>query len=130
MGAPLRLLQRALVHWWRRVVYWVGGSPSPAGVVRLAWLVWPRGHGSPTMPAKWQSFEPKVAVPKAGLGGSPGQRISQPRRRRPPSMGLFNSESSEEDPELQAGRTQVTLSRLDYGSINPPRNQQTTKLHK
>ena len=54
------------------------------------------------------------------LGGTVGQRISQPRQHRPLAEGLFNSESSEEDQEISAGKTLAATSRLDYGWLNPP----------
>ena len=41
------------------------------------------------------------------LGGTTGQRISRPRIHRPLADGLFDCESSEEDPELQAGRLPI-----------------------
>ena len=54
------------------------------------------------------------------LGGTVGQRISQPRHHRPPLAGLYDSESSEEDQETNAGKTRPATSRLDYGWMNPP----------
>ena len=54
------------------------------------------------------------------LGGTVGQRISQPRQHRPPLAGLYDSESSEEDQETNAGKTRPATSRLDYGWMNPP----------
>ena len=53
------------------------------------------------------------------LGGTVGQRISQPRRHRPLAEGPFDSESCEENMELRAGRAQVATSRLDYGWLKP-----------
>ena len=53
-------------------------------------------------------------------GGTVGQRISQPRQHRPLAEGLYDSESSEEDPEISAGKTLAATSRLDYGWLNPP----------
>ena len=38
------------------------------------------------------------------LGGRAGQHISRPRLHRPLADGLYDSESSEEDPELQASK--------------------------
>ena len=49
------------------------------------------------------------------LGGTAGQRIS-----RPWIPGLCDCESSEEDPEQQAGRLQVATHRLSYDSITQP----------
>ena len=54
------------------------------------------------------------------LGGTVGQRISQPRHYRPLSAGLYDSESSEEDQETNAGKTRPATNRLDYGWMNPP----------
>ena len=54
------------------------------------------------------------------LGGTVGQHISQPRKHRPLAEGLFESERSDDDQEISAGRTQVANSRLDYGGLNPP----------
>ena len=54
------------------------------------------------------------------LGGTVGQRISQPRQHRPLSDGLYDSESSEEDQEISAGKTRAATNRLDYGWMNPP----------
>ena len=54
------------------------------------------------------------------LGGTAGQRISQPRQHRPLAEGLYDSESSEEDQEISAGETRAATSRLDYGWLNPP----------
>ena len=44
-----------------------------------------------------------------------GQRISQPRQHRPLSVGLYDSESSEENQETNAGKTWPATNRLDYG---------------
>ena len=46
------------------------------------------------------------------LGGTAGQRISQPRQHRPLSTGLYDSESSEEDQEIHAGKTRPATNRL------------------
>ena len=54
------------------------------------------------------------------LGGTAGQRTSRPRLHRPLADGLYDSESSEEDPELQAGRLQVATHRLSYDSLTQP----------
>ena len=54
------------------------------------------------------------------LGGTAGQRISRPKIHRPLADGLFDSESSEEDPHLQAGRLQVATHRLSYNSLTQP----------
>ena len=54
------------------------------------------------------------------LGPTAGQCISRPRIHRPLADGLFDSESSEEDPELWAGRLQVTTHRLSYDSLTQP----------
>ena len=54
------------------------------------------------------------------LGGTVGQRISQPRQHQPPSAGLYDSESSKEDQETHAGKTLPATKRLDYGWMNPP----------
>ena len=54
------------------------------------------------------------------LGGTVGQRISQPRLHRPLSAGLYYSESSEEDHDTNAGKTRPATDRLDYGWMNPP----------
>ena len=54
------------------------------------------------------------------LGGTVGQRISQPRQHRPLSAGLYDPESSEEDQETNAGKTRPATNRLDYGWMNPP----------
>ena len=56
------------------------------------------------------------------LGGSAGQRILHPRVHGPPADGLFDSETSEEDPKLQAGRLQVATHRLSYDSLIQPYN--------
>ena len=42
------------------------------------------------------------------------------KQHHPLAEGLFDSESSEEDPEICAGRAQAATSRLDYGWLNPP----------
>ena len=39
------------------------------------------------------------------LGGIVGQRMSQPRQHRPLSAGLYDSESSQEDQEINARKT-------------------------
>ena len=54
------------------------------------------------------------------LGGTTGQRILCPRIHRPLADGLFDSESSEEDPELHAGRLQVATHRLSYDGLPQP----------
>ena len=54
------------------------------------------------------------------LGGTVGQRISQPKQHRPLAEGLYDSESSEEDQEISASKTLAATSRLDYGWLNPP----------
>ena len=54
------------------------------------------------------------------LGGMVGHRISQPRQHRPLLAGLYDSESSEEDQESNAGKMRPATNRLDYGSMNPP----------
>ena len=54
------------------------------------------------------------------LGGTVGQRISQPRQHRPLSAGLYDSQSSEEDQETNAGKTRPATNRLDDGWMNPP----------
>ena len=54
------------------------------------------------------------------LGGTVGQRISQPGQHRPPSAGLYDSESSEEDQETHTGKSRLATNRLDYGWMNPP----------
>ena len=54
------------------------------------------------------------------LGGTLGQRISQPRQHRPLSAGLYDSESSEEDQETHTGQLRPATNRLDYGWMNPP----------
>ena len=54
------------------------------------------------------------------LGGTVGQRISQPRQHRPLSVGMYDSESSEEDQEISVGKIRPATNRLDYGWMNPP----------
>ena len=54
------------------------------------------------------------------LGGTVGQRISQPGQHCPLSAGLYDSESSEEDQETNAGKTRPATNHLDYGWMNPP----------
>ena len=49
-----------------------------------------------------------------------GQHISQPRKHRPLSRGLYDSEHSEEDQEISAGKMWAATNRVDYGSMNPP----------
>ena len=49
--------------------------------------------------------------------GSAGQRIWHLRIHRP-SVGVFDSESSEEDPKLQAGRLQIATHRLSYDNLS------------
>ena len=49
-----------------------------------------------------------------------GQHISQPRQHRPLSAGLYDSESSEEDQEINAGKTRPATNRLDHSRMNPP----------
>ena len=49
------------------------------------------------------------------LGGTVGQRISQPRQHNPLAEGLYDSKNSEEDQEISAGKTRAATSRLDYG---------------
>ena len=63
------------------------------------------------------------------LGGTVGQRISQPRQHRPLSAGLYDSESSEEDQETHAGKTRPATSRLDYGWVNPPDEPTPEETH-
>ena len=54
------------------------------------------------------------------LGGTVGQRISQPSQHRPLSAGFCESESSEEDQETNAGKTRPATNGLDCGWLNPP----------
>ena len=63
------------------------------------------------------------------LGGTVGQRISQPRQHRPLSAELYNSESSEEDQETHAGKTQPATNRLDYGWMSPPDEPTLQETH-
>ena len=49
-----------------------------------------------------------------------GQRISGPRVHRPPAEGLFESESSEEDPEVQASKLHTTTYRVFYNNLTEP----------
>ena len=61
-----------------------------------------------------------------------GQRISQPRQHRPLSAGLYDSESSEDDQETNAGETRPATNRLDYGSMNSPDEptpEETLEVH-
>ena len=51
------------------------------------------------------------------LGGTAGQRIARPRIHGPLADGLFDSESTDEDPELQAGGLEVASQQLSYDSI-------------
>ena len=48
-----------------------------------------------------------------------GQRISQPSQHGPLAECLFDSESSEEDQETSAGKTEAVTSCLDHGWLNP-----------
>ena len=63
------------------------------------------------------------------LGGTVGQRISQPRQHRPLSAGLYDSESSEEDQESHAGKTRPATNRLDYSWMNPPEEPTPEETH-
>ena len=63
------------------------------------------------------------------LGGTVGQRISQPRQHRPLSAGLYDSESSEEDQETHAGKTRPATNRLDYSWMNPPEEPTPEETH-
>ena len=54
------------------------------------------------------------------LGGTVGQRISQPIQHRLLAEGSYNSESPGEDQGIRAGKRPAATSRLDYGSPNPP----------
>ena len=63
------------------------------------------------------------------LGGTVGQRISQPRQHRPLSVGLYDSDSSEEDQETHAGKTRPATNRLDYGWMNPPDEPTPEETH-
>ena len=51
------------------------------------------------------------------LWGSVGQRTSRLKLHRQLADGLFDSESSEEDPEPEAGRLRAAARRLSYDSI-------------
>ena len=55
------------------------------------------------------------------LGGTVGQRISQPRQHRTLSAGLYDSKCSEEHQETNAAKTRPATNRLDYGWMNPPK---------
>ena len=48
-----------------------------------------------------------------------GQRISQPRQQCPLFAGLYDSKSSEEDQEINAGKTRRATNRPDCGWMNP-----------
>ena len=63
------------------------------------------------------------------LGDMVGQRISQPRQHRPLSVGLYDSESSEEDQEMHAGKTRPATNRLDYSLRNPPDEPTPEETH-
>ena len=49
-----------------------------------------------------------------------GHSVSRLRVHRPPSQRRCDSESSEEDPELQAGRLQVAMYHLSHDSLTQP----------
>ena len=53
------------------------------------------------------------------LGGTVGQRISQPTQHCPRAERLLDSESSEDDQVIGARSTQAATSRLDYGWLSP-----------
>ena len=63
------------------------------------------------------------------LGGTVGQRISQPRQHRPLSAGLYDSKSLEEDQETHTGKTRPATNRLDYGWMNPPNEPTPEETH-
>ena len=63
------------------------------------------------------------------LGGTVGQRISQPRQHRPFPAGLYDSESSEEDQETHAGKTRPATNRIDYSWMNPPEEPTPEETH-
>ena len=63
------------------------------------------------------------------LGGTVGQRISQPRQTWPLSAGLYDSESPEEDKETHARKTRPVTNRLDYGWMRPPDEPTPEETH-
>ena len=91
--------------WWSYITRWV-----TLGQQELH-------NNSPTQQLTETPYKYIDAV--RALGGTVGQRISQPRQHRPLSAGLYDSESSEEDQETNAGKTRPATNRLDYGWMNP-----------
>ena len=63
------------------------------------------------------------------LGGTVGQRISQPRQHGPLSASLYDSEISEEDQETHARKTRPATNRLDYGWMKPPDEPTPEETH-
>ena len=51
------------------------------------------------------------------LGSAAGQQISPPRIHRLPAEGLYDSDSSHEDPKLQTNRLHIATQRLSYDNV-------------
>ena len=92
--------------WWSYITRWVTIGPQELQ------------RTGPTQQLTATQYKYIDAI--RALGGTVGQRISQPRQHRPLSAGLYDSESSEEDQETHAGKTRPATNRLDYSWMNPP----------
>ena len=101
--------------WWSYITPWV-----TIGQQELR-------HTGPTQQLTATQYKYIDAV--RALGGTVGQRISQPRHHRPLSAGLYDSESSAEDQESHAGKTRLATNRLDYGWMNPPDEPTPEETH-
>ena len=101
--------------WWSYITQWV-----TIGQQELQ-------HTGPTQQLTATQYKYIDAV--RALGGTVGQRISQPRQHRPLSAGLYDSESSEEDQETHAGKTRPATNRLDYSWMNPPEEPIPEETH-
>ena len=101
--------------WWSYITRWV-----TIGQQKLQ-------NNGPTQQLTATQYKYIDAV--RALGGTVGQRISQPRQHRPLSAGLYDSESSEEDQETHAGKTRPATNRLDYGWMNPPDEPTPEETH-
>ena len=92
--------------WWSQINRWV-----TLGRQELQ-------NNGPTRQPTTTQYE--YIEPATALGGTVGQRISQPIQHRPLAEGLFDSKSSKEHKEISGGRTQAATNRVDYGWLNPP----------
>ena len=101
--------------WWSYITRWV-----TIGRQKVQ-------HTSPTQQLTATQYKYIDAV--RALGGTVGQRISQPRQHRPLCAGLYDSEISEEDQESHAGKTQPATNRLDYSWMSPPDEPTPEEAH-